>query len=281
MQIVKLTGDVPSYETSLLRIAQESEMVSNGIDTIRGFFPGLLDKLRDSFKIAQDITAITPTNTKEQKFILDNIHNKPYMEIADLFVMVPEGFQGRYVDYAVVLFDAAKNSNKVVEEVLKPFITYLSQFLSNKDAKIGTRSTVAMYLDIDKNRATQTQAIFRFRKEGSVTKRPLGEVIDRKADLNAIYDTHFRLNKAMENINLKMVEDCVKQCVELLNLIVAQVEKGEISNVTPEVTRNLAYGAAECGKEVEYLSFLHAVVIGFNESIDDMNRTLENYVKVG
>lgn len=270
---------VPSVDESLKKISMESTMLSNMTSTIVNFFPGLFEKLSSSFAMAEQIEVVEIKYTTEQKFVINNIQDKLYLDFSELKVSIPEGFKGQYVDYSEVLLESTKGMHTVIENILRPYITYLSQFLSNKDAKLGTKDMTPVYAGMARHRDAAMLAMDKFRSNSTISSAKIGDVISRKADIARVYDTTYQLTKLLKNIDLRSVKDCVKQCVDLLNIVVEQAQTGDIKNVTPEVTRNLAFGAAEVAREVEYLAVLHYRAMGLVIGVDDMTEKLSNYIK--
>lgn len=276
---MKLVYETPSVDESLAGIALESAMLNNLSASIANLFPDLLSKLSGSFSMSGDIPVVVVHQTKEQKFVQDNAHGKQWLDIADLQVMVPEGFKGKMVDYGKVLYDNSKGMSNVIEDVLKPYVVYLSQFLANKDVKRNTKDLKPLYVELAKKREDAVAAMDVFRVPGSDAKAKIGEILDRKADLMHLHDAANNIARILENVDLGSVKEMVKQAVDLLELIVKQSKEGDIENVSPEATQNLAFGATEIAREVEYLSLLHFRCLNYTTSVDDITHTVGKFIR--
>jgi hypothetical protein len=268
-----------TVQASLEQLSLEANVLANMTGSIRRIFPELLSNLATSFAMSKDIPTVNVVHTKEQKFVLNEMNTRPYLDLAELGVQIPEGFKGSFVDYSICLLKLAKSIQSVEQTVLKPYIVYLSQFISNKESKISIKDTTHGYKTMAVARDHAITELDKFRSNSSSAKSKLGSLISRKADIPTIYNNTFLISKALSNVDLKSVQACVKNCVDLLDIIVKQVEEDKISSVTPEVAKNLAYGATEVAREVEYLSLLHYRAMAFTTSVDSITMTLSDYIR--
>jgi hypothetical protein len=279
MFILEIESPKMTVQASLEQLSLEANVLANMTGSIRRIFPELLSNLSTIFAMSKDIPAVTVEHTKEQKFVLNEMNTRPYLDLAELGVQIPEGFKGSFVDYSVCLLKLAKSIQSVEQTVLKPYIVYLSQFISNKESKISIKDNTHIYKALAANRDHAVTELDKFRSKSNNAKSKLGSLITRKADIAVIYNNAFLLSKTLSNIDLKSVQSCVKNCVDLLDIIVKQIQEDKINTVTPEVAKNLAFGATEIAKEVEYLSLLHYRALSFTTSVDSITMTLSDYIR--
>ena len=260
-------------------ICLEASVLSNMTNTIRNIFPDFLQKLTTSFAQIESIPEVSIKLPQLQQFVVKHLDEKQYLDLADLTISIPEGFKGNLLEYADVLNEIVKEHSTITETVLKPFTAYLSHFISNKDAKLSVGDTTDKYIVSKKVREHNIEKIAHYRTDGHNTKAKLGETLSRKADIQAVYVKTVLLTQTLEKINLKYIQDQVKHCVELLSIIVDQVESGKILNVTPEVTKNLAFSALQIAEEIEFMAIVYFKALGFTTCVDSMSVTISNYIK--
>lgn len=274
-----MTKAATNFDFEMRTIALESNVLTNMVQTIAKVFPSIAEKVTNMFAVTEELPKLTFAFSKEQKFVIENMHNVQYLDLADQKVFVPENFSGNITDYGKLLELLVNKHRKNATEGLQNFNIYLSQFLSNKDAKVSTLDVTGVYYDIHKDRDDSISSLTNFSSDNNETSVPLGKIISRKDDLRILFDSKGSIQRQIENIDLKELNAGVKKCVDLINLIVDQIEKGSITNVTSETTKNLAYGASEVAKEIEFFAVLYFRVIGFITCVDSISLTSNNFLK--
>lgn len=268
-----------NLDQALAKIAMESSMLSNTVSTISNFFPSLFASVSSSFAKTEELKLVESKLAGDEKFVVDKIQPLMFLDLASIKTVTPEGFKGQYVDYATVLLNASIDMSSIVDNVLKPYMTYLAQFVSNKDAKKATKDNTSIYKSMKANREQAMLSMDKFLTQGLGVNAVIGDVINRKQDLHSVYSTKANIVLQFKAIDLNEVKSCVKHCTDMLEIIIRQTEDGQILNVTPEVTQNLALGAAEVAREVEYLSILNYRVLTFTTCVDHMTEKLKAFIK--
>lgn len=267
-----------TFKSDIEKICLEASVLSNMTSTIKNVFPNFLQKLSTSFAQVDSIPEVKVKLPQVQQFVINHMDDKQYLDLADLMIKIPEGFVGNFAEYADTLNEISKTHLAIVDTVLKPFIIYLSHFISNKDAKLSTTDTTNKYLTTQKTRNSCIDMVASFNTGQSVATAKLGSVFSRKADILQTYIKVATLTQTLAKTDLKVIQDHVKNCVELLNIVINQVESGKIVNVTPEVTRNLAFSALEIAEEIEFMSLMHFKALGFVASVEGMSMTVSNFI---
>jgi hypothetical protein len=248
-------------------------------NSIKNVFPNMMDSLAASFNMVSTLPEIKMVLPQHQKEALDILKTSQYLDINELEITVPEGFNGSLVEYAKCVDLVAGNLLNTVEKVLTPYSVYLSQLISNKEIKLSTKDMTPFFNSLTALREQNLKALNGYIGEDYKTKVKLGLVVNRKADIEELFQHAASANKKIQMINLKSIESHVKKCVELLNVIIKQVESGTITNVSPEVVVNLAFGATEIATEVEFISIFYFRTIAFNNTVDNITQTLHNYAR--
>lgn len=274
-----MTKVATNFDFELRTIALEANVLTNMVQTIAKVFPSIAEKVTSMFAVTKELPELTFSFSKEQKFVIENMHNVQYLDMADQKVFVPENFTGNIVEYGKLLEVLINKHRKSATDGLQNFNVYLSQFISNKDAKLSTVDATEVYYKMHKERDDSVSSLVSFTSDNSQTSFPLGKIISRKDDLRILFDNKGSIQRQIENVDLKELNAGVKKCVDLIDLVVDQIEKGLITNVTPESTKNLAYGASEVAKEIEFFAVLYFRVIGYITCVDSISLSSNNFLK--
>lgn len=279
--MTKIVADKPlNAEYYLSAISLESSVLANMSQSLKNLFPDLIDSVRNSFNQIIDLPAFNLTLSLDQKFLLKEISGFPYIDIAEFTINTPEGFKGTYIDYTKVLYKALERIQGIDVKVLQPYATYLSTFLSNKDSKISTKDNTKIYKDIKVTREHMIHDLGKFfTNSSSKSKTTIGSVVKRNADFKVIYDEMVIIKKKLDVIDLKNVSNNVKNCLDLLDIIILRIKNDEIENVSPEVTQNLSVGAYEIAKEIEFFSVIYFKVLAMNTAVDELTTKVVKYIK--
>jgi hypothetical protein len=62
-------------------------------------------------------------------------------------------------------------------------------------------------------------------------------------------------------------------------MIIDKIQKNEIEHVSPEVTQNLAFGAYEVAREIEFFSVVYYKVLALTTSVDATTVKVNNFIK--
>lgn len=273
-------AQITTVERNLSQIALEASVLTNMVTSIKNIFPSLITNLRSSFSQTEHLPKIEIALTKEQQFLIKEIQNFKFIDIAEIKTQVPEGFIGTYLDYTETLLSVINEISSVNSRVLQPYSVYLSTFLTNKEAKINTKDQTRLYNDIKKVREKQIEDLsFYFKDSSNISVAKVGQVIKRNADFLTVYNEVGSIAKKVYSIDIKSINENVKRCVDMLDIIVNKINRDEITNVSPEVTQNLAFGAYEVAKEIEFFSVLYYKILALTTTVDETTIKVNSYIK--
>lgn len=269
-----------SIKRNLTQISLEASVLSNMVSSIKNIFPDLMETLRSSFSKTENLPEIKIKLTSEQKFLIKELVAYKYIDIAELSTQVPEGFNGGYLDYIMILKDIVDRISDVNARLLQPYSVYLSSFLTNKEAKFNTVDQTRLYDKFKNIREEDIKNLGNFFNDSSnksVTK--IGQVVKRNSSFPGIYSEVGNLAKKIDSINFKLINDNVKKCLSMLDIIIERISKNEIEHVSPEVTQNLAYGAYEVASEIEFFAVVYYKVLALVSSVDATTVKINNYIR--
>lgn len=184
--------------------------------------------------------------------VLKNASSVNFLAYKDLLVSVPEGFQGKLIPYLQFLNNAGRLNTKLGLEAVKSYNVELSAFLSNSEIRTSLFAHNALYDKIRNERMSQQKALSVFFKNGStLSRRPLGSLIDRFGELEVCFRTATSLESVRTEQTYKTLLDEIKRSVELLDLIQKRASEGSVDKISGPMAKHLANGAYEIASYVE------------------------------
>lgn len=253
-----------SLESRMDRLALESNILANVIGAFKNVVPELREKLVnafDSLKGADDLTKEVNEVIKSFKKVEKKIPHASYLNVAKVVVSVPEGFKGNMLDYLTFLNSISEEIFRDANKVLGEYNVVLSSFISNKQDKITLKDHTALFKRVKERRVQITEKIATFFPTTSVTsKQRLSDVCERFADLEPMSKVVELLGRERKSHNLKEISASVRQITDLLNIVVDDVQKNGIENVSGAAAMNISEGAYELGKFIELVAIYRTLV---------------------
>lgn len=258
MIILEPNTDVQlSLESQLERLALEANAIANLINTFKNILPALTAKISSALNITDD--KHNSDLIKDTLSLYKELHPKleyvNYVDYAQTLVSVPESFKGDLLAYIKLINKITPGIYFQVQVMLNEYKTLLSTFITNKDAKILLKDDTGFFKKLEVNRLSLTKEMDVFYpKHTNKTKAYLGDTIARFGDLDELIKEISALDKKHIAQNINQVNELVKECVDLLNIVIANIENGSIGNVSGASSMNLSVGAYEVAKYIEFLS---------------------------
>ena len=273
-----------SLEHQLQVISIEASVISNLIDSIKNIFPDLSEKFKVTQQVTKDLTDTEQAFKdhrldKDQQFVIKELEHFNYMDIAELTTMVPEGFNGSFIEYMHVMEKSLNRINSLNNEVMQPFYILLSSFLTNKEDRNSLKDFTPVYNKLKESRQELIKEVGSFFNTGHDSSRKIGVVIKRNSDFKTLFVKMNSLKKTIDSIDIKAIKDNLNKTIELMDLVVQRVQEKSIDSVTPEVAKNLSFGAYEVASEVEFFSVIYFKMIVLNTCIDFLTKKLSNFIK--
>ena len=232
-------------------------------DLISGFFDGLSSLQKDGEASRGDMDA---TYSK----VLKEVSKFNYLAYKDTLVSVPEGFQGKLHPYLRFMLTAGRMNLDLGLRAVKSYNVELSAFLSNSDIRTSLHVHNELYSRIRRERMDQQKALSVFFKNGStLSRRPLGSLIDRFGELEICFRDVTALESVRKSQDYHTLLSEVKRSVELLDLVRKRSEEGSIEKISGPMAKHLADGAYEIASYVE-----NTVVYGYH--LETITSTVRN-----
>ena len=268
-----------SIKNQLEALSLEAINVANVIEVFKGVLPDLVGKIKQTLeniprytdiihknKLTSDIKLINSLN----KELSDKIKLTNYVDRRELLISVPEGFKGNLVDYTILLNGLTSKIYPEANKLLTEYKFIISGFLTNKDQKISLKDYTTFFNSIKRQRENFTSDVSEFFTNNSSTSRAkLGFVINKFSDLDIIIKNVTEANIVRKDNILSDISQSTNEITKVLDTIIDRVSKGDISNISGASAKNLAEGAYEIAKYIEFVSI-------FNYKVEQATATLLN-----
>lgn len=272
-----------SLETQLEQLALEANFLPNVINSFKKTLTSLFTSLKDSEAAIKGLIDKKEQSLANVKIYTDSVRiidSISYANYGERLISKPENFQGHFLDYAEVLHTVASDLYKLRAEVIPQYIGVLSSFLTNKDDKIALKDYTNIYTKLANERTSATNKLKQFfPRDNGLTKVEFKKVVARLADLKPLYDQTSILAKLQTKNNLVIIQNDVTQCTELLNMLIEQVNNGSITNISSNAAVNIANGAYEVAKFVEFVGIVYFDTMVFVNIVNRLAEEMVEHVK--
>ena len=273
-----------SLESQLERLALESNFLSNVIETFKDTIPSLVTKITEG---AGRLTTISFTSGASEASDIKSLTKKltivsapvGFSAYKDTLVSVPEGFKGSLVDYLRTLSSLSAEVFQGANQILGEYNVVLAAFLTNKENKISLKDHTDLFHRVQKRREQLTSEISKFFPGNSdLSKAKLGSIIDRLADINEVIAGYHKLDNGHISDNLKDIAASTNKAADMLNLVIGNVESEGAGGISGVAVKNIAEGAYEIGKYVEFTAIFKYRV---EQALGTVISLLEQLIKLG
>lgn len=262
MQSAVITPVEKTYEQHLRHLALESIAMPSGpsiLAVLKQIVPRsseLLSSLLPNLSRLSDHPEVPPLNNRERRELLVKLQKVPYMAYQETLIFVPEGFKGKWIPYLELLLSQGDMLLARGKEVVDNYNLELSKFLSNADVRHSLVDKKAEYSKLKAEREGYQKLVDKFfdQTNSTLSRQKLKVVIDRFSDLSTVFQLEEKLLAVRKRQDYKTIIGEVNRASEMLKLISRRLDKGDIEDVSGQVARNLAEGAYEVAKFVEYLA---------------------------
>jgi hypothetical protein len=271
-----------SLESQLERLAIESNVLANVIDTFRNIIPNLKHQI-DEIKVK--LTSGNNSNTIKHcetlfKHISPKIKYANYTNYSHTLVSVPEGFKGNFLEYINVLNKIVPEVYTEANKILGEYCFALSTFITNKEDKISLKDHTNLFHRINEHReqTVNTLSVF-FPTTNPQSKQYLGNVIGRFYELEQLVDSLKFLDKVHSDQNLNKITSQVNTCCDLLDIVIKNSQKEEMNTISGNAAKNISEGAYAVGKYIEFVSVVRFKTEQAIVSVERLMETLDKVIK--
>lgn len=259
MLIDETTHNDVSYDMLVRRLAVESSVGADILGLFRSIVPKsqeLITAFMPNLAQLADDSSKNPLKSSLFRSVLTSSRDFNFLAYEQTLIMVPEGFNGKLVTYLELLIAHTQDELREGVRVLNEYNLELSSFISNADVRKSLRSHGDFYKNIRQAREDWEKNLKKFfdEKNHTISRRPLGTVIERFADLERVFAQAEKLAELRSKLNYQLVKAEVDKTVSMLDLIRERLTDGNINDLSGQVAKNLSEGAYEVAKFVESIS---------------------------
>jgi len=95
-----------------------------------------------------------------------------------------------------------------------------------------------------------------------------GAVVERNADWKAIFEGLNLVATQINGVNKRTINKKVEEAAQYLEILERKVGRGELAHISPQMVTEIAEGAFQMGKEVEYYVAIWYKVQALTEAIN-------------
>lgn len=277
---MKIDTSTISIESQIESLALEAEFLSNVKSMFTSILPSITSKLKDSSILDYYfLTPIVKDSVNTFKELQPKLSHVQFTTYSKTIVPVPEGFNGKTLDYLKLLNTLATHIHSDVINMLGIFNTGLAAFISNKDAKTSFIDNTHTYVQIDKQREALVKELGSYFDKRNKSRVYLEDIIDRFSDMGAMVDELKTLDKTLSGQKIETISKELNKAVSMLDIVIDRLKDGSIVEVSGPASMNISKGAYSIGKYVEFISlFRYDTTVAFN-TINRVLQQLNNVIK--
>lgn len=257
--LIQENVDDVSFDSLMRRMVVESNVgadvltlfkriVPKSVEVITSFLPNLTQLSEKSVE--------TPLSSSLYKDVLRKSQGFNFLVYDATLIQVPEGFNGKLVNYLTLLILHTEKEIKEGKSILDNYNIELSMFLSNADVRQSMKSHTDFYKKIRKDRDDWAKDIAKFydTRNPTLSRRPVGQVIERFSDMERVFALTEKLAQLRTQLNYKLIVAEINKTTGMLELIRSRMATEDIGSASPQMAKNLSEGAYEVAKFVEVMS---------------------------
>ena len=249
-------------------LALESMMVANPFDRLTNLLPVAVSAFKHMLGLmSTDAPAANPLTSDQAKFV-KTVASRNYLNLSQMPARVPEGMKSTYLRYLHVLTEASTHASKVVDR-LSAYTLFLGTLINEHGAELSTRFDRASYNALRAARDDHTSMLATLVQNGSVkVDTTYGAVVERNADWKAIFEGLNLVASQINGVNKRTINKKVEEAAQYLEIIERKAGRGELEHISPQMVAEIADGAFQMGKEVEYFVAVWYKVQALTEAIN-------------
>lgn len=266
-----------NVDLGMRQLSMESEFIANVIETFREVIPSLAFKIKSltSTVVRDNDRHVAFSYVPKNKELKEKIKHINYSLYRKTLVHTPEGFKGSFIDYVVCLNRVLPSLFASSNELLGEYNFVLSAFITNKENKTSLKDHTTLFRQAAQLRESVLAETGKFFVENDTSKKYLGDVLERFADLDSLVSETRKLEKFHDDQNMRSIKMSIDKSVDLLDVIIKNLNSNEIGNVSGAAAKNISEGAYEIAKLVETLSIMKFRTEQIIVSVDELFKTIE------
>jgi hypothetical protein len=201
---------------------------------------------------------------------LKTVQDVSYANLRELTACIPEGVNVTYLEYLNVLLPFTLKARSIQVDVVKPYMLFLAQLISDKSALMSTKNNRSEYAEMEKARDDMYEEFSKLYKKNSFdAKVTVKDVIDRNSDWKEVLYKLNQCNTNLEAINRKDIKHQIQQCTDYLEVLYTYLQENKMDNASAESAQFLSEGAYCVARELEAMSMIYYRTLTLSAAIND------------
>ena len=249
------------------RVALEAFSLSGVVKALTGALPSILR----GFSSAPQVLELPKLPLKkDQKKFLHAIASLPYTDAMELRAWRPEGVKVMYLEYLDVLSPIAQHLRTLQKDVVQPYMAFLAQVVSDKNASLATSSQAGAYDKLTQAREKSTQLLAAlYANDSHESQCKVKDVVARNQDWPAVFAQCNDTLAHLQSVDLAQLKLMLRQSVDYLGIIFELLQAGKLEATTPEVAQRLSNGAYCVAQELEFFSATYYRALALSGCLDN------------
>lgn len=257
-------------------ISVESSTPETIYSAVTNFFPRLVDGVKNfASGIFTDSAApafqLTDIKSVERKILASN-----YVQMSPIAIPVPSGLAITIPEYIKIVEEGVDIIERISDDVLVPFTTWLSVLLTNPDVLRSLKASVNIpglqWHNIDGLQKSFAKAF----DKTAIAEKPYGSMYRRNADyVEAVRDSN-TISERVARIDrknlIKQMETAVSYLERIIENTKTDPERYKVSGPVLDTLSKLTYQVA---REIELYSIVAFSVQALGTAIEDGNDKLK------
>jgi len=276
-----------STDTSIRMNALYLDLLSSSIQSdnqafaLKKYLSEFYSNAKDSIKSSiTKLFSFKEVNLENPKYILSNMGSVPYTNLQKIAVEVPEGLNVPLLDYVNYILPLQQRANKIIENLIDPFSTYISKLISDRVFRYQAGHDIKSFINMEKEyQASINTMSMCFKKNNYKAKLPYGQAFKRNRDFLDTIDKTKELVKLVNSFPANGIVSKLNILYELLDKLTEMIDDDQLEMVDKKVTQLLSKGIYHTAKEVELAGLQtfrsKTFIVCMNTNITDLNKKID------
>lgn len=277
MQVLINAPVLESMRISRDRVALEASVSSAVSQLLQHAWPSFNQGIKEFFGLVP--TDHKPVDlTREQRTFMQYLEKHTYLDVAPIGAFVPEGLKVPYLTYIHALAPSVAHVKTALREVTATYSQFLSELLSNPEAKLNTSSKVNYYRSWETEREQLNKTLANNFTQGShETRTSMGEVVQRNGDWTRVFHEVDALAADINSISRQELNKTLASINELVDVVDKKIKRGELEGISRQAMEHLAEGAYGVAREIEFYVAIFYKVEALSQAV---NQTTHKFVEI-
>lgn len=268
---IVVEDNLPSLTLARESIALEAGFISNAVELAKTYLPSIVSNFKSTAGSIKAENKEPKQFTKGQNAMLVVLNKLSYMDLIDVKIQTPIGFDSNLLKAFDKVEEAFALIDKIQTDSITDFHTYLAIFLTNKDAKKNTKDLLPKTKQTIVNTEKLVDVIASMYRDGTNDNMvPFKKLFMSDKEVEKAIYKHKELKEKFTSINITSIKNQVEEISSLLDSLMGQLKEGKIENISPESLKNISEGTYQVAKSIEAISVAYFKLLGVLDIVPNL-----------